>query len=165
MFVCAFCADCLVLWHLFIPIPIFCCVCMWVPWCVKTVTFYAPGFHSLVTVCNCKINRQSDGDDGRETEPLGNSWVWIGGSICLKQSSLYRFTQAMQAVMCFGLPLTQNCISFGALQSLPSVSLSLSLFIASHQPWGNSPAAAVMPLTANVPWQIPIKLENVTYEY
>lgn len=75
-------------------------------------------------------NKQTDRDDERERRtPRGNSWrLWIGGGICLKQSPLYRFTQAMLAVMRFGLPLTLNCISFSAPQST-SLFLSPSLFL------------------------------------
>lgn len=59
---------------------------------------------------------------------------------------------------CLWLPLTLNCNSFGALQPPHP----LFPFIASHQLCRNSPDAAVMPLTADVPWHIPIKSGNVT---
>lgn len=66
--------------------------------------------------------------------------------------------QVYWRLMCLWLPLTLNCYSFGALQPPHP----LFPFIASHQLCRNSPDAAVMPLTADVSWHIPIKSGNVT---
>lgn len=100
----------------------------------------------------------------RESNPVGGGGGCMGGSICLKQSSPSQVYSSHVRRNVFLTPIDSElhfirrpAIHFSPppappLPPTPPLPvLAPSLFIASHQPWGNGPAAAVMPLTANAP--------------